>query len=191
MNTTDEQLIWHETNQNILFSTPILDITQIHSISPENKNGDYFVLETKDWIMTVPVLKKDEKKYFILVKQWRHGSKSLSIEFPGGRINDNEKPEKAAARELLEETGFSTQKLTHLGTVNPNPAIMRNNIHFYAAEKLVDTGAQNLDNDEFINCIIEPVEETIKKMGHGLYNHALTSTALLLYIQKFASGISF
>ena len=67
---------------------------------------------------------------------------------------------------------------------------MHNNIHFYAAENLTNTGSQNLDKDEYVNCIIEPVEETFKKMGHGQYKHALTSTALLLYLQKFAKNIS-
>ena len=191
MHTEDEHLIWQETSQNVLLKTRIFDVTQTHSISPENKSGEYLVLETRDWVMTVPVLEKDGKKYFVLVKQWRHGAKNLSIEFPGGGINDNEEPEKGAARELLEETGYSAQKLTHLGTVNPNPAIMRNNIHFYAAENLTNTGSQNLDKDEFVNCIIEPVEETFKKMGHGQYTHALTSTALFLFLQKFGKGISF
>lgn len=191
MYTNDEHLVWQETEQKVLYQTPIMDITQTHSISPENKSGNYIVLETKNWIMTVPVLEKDGKKHFVLVRQWRHGSKSLSTEFPGGIINENEEPEAGAARELLEETGYSAQKLTHLGTVSPNPAIMRNQIHFYAAENLVNTGLQNLDKDEFINCIIEPVEETFKKMGHGQYTHALTSTALLLYLQKYAKNISF
>ena len=187
MDKNDEFLLWQETEQKVLFQTPIMDITQTQSISPENKSGNYIVLETKNWIMTVPVLEKDGKKYFVLVRQWRHGSKSLSTEFPGGIIDENEDPATGAARELLEETGYSAQKLTHLGTVSPNPAIMRNKVHFYAAENLVNTGTQNLDKDEFINCIIEPVEVTFKKMGQGQYNHALTSTALFLYIQKFAN----
>ena len=191
MHTEDEHLIWQETSQNVLLKTRIFDVTQTHSISPENKSGEYIVLETRDLVMTVPVLEKDGKKYFVLVKQWRHGAKSLSIEFPGGGINDGEEAEKGAARELLEETGYSAQKLTHLGTVSPNPAIMRNVIHFYVAENLVNTGLQNLDKDEFINCIIEPVEETLQKMGHGQYSHALTSTALFLYMQKFAKNVAF
>ena len=62
METKDELLLWHETEQKVLFQTPIMDITQTHSISPENKSGDYIVLETRNWIMTVPVLEKDGKK---------------------------------------------------------------------------------------------------------------------------------
>ena len=110
---------------------------------------------------------------------------------PGGGVEEGESYSECCERELLEETGYSSKKLTHLGTVSPNPAIMRNVIHFYAAENLVNTGLQNLDKDEFINCIIEPVEETLQKMGHGQYTHALTSTALFLYIQKFAKSVVF
>ncbi|NLK45294.1 MAG: NUDIX hydrolase [Treponema sp.] len=191
MANQDEQLIWQETNQKNLLKTPILNVTQIHSISSQNKSGDYIILETKDWVITVPVIEKDGQKHFVLVQQWRHGAKELSIEFPGGVLNDKENPEKGALRELREETGYTAQKLTHLGTINPNPAIMRNHVHFFVAENLTNIGSQHLDSDEFINCSIVPIKEVFEKMGKNQYSHALMSAALFLYIQKFSKDIVF
>ena len=80
-----------------------------------------------------------------MVKQWRHAHNGLSIEFPGGVINKDEEPEIAANRELEEETGYKAGKLTYLGCANPNPALMRNRVHFFVAEDLQGNGEQNLD----------------------------------------------
>ena len=185
MRISDDKLSWNETTQNILIKTPVFDVLKTHSVSKQDQEGDYIVLETRDWVITVPVIEKDGQKYFVLVRQWRHGAKCLTIEFPGGVLDSNEKPEDGAARELKEETGFVAQKMTHLGSVSPNPAIMRNRVHFFAAENMINVGKQNLDNDEFINCFLEPVEKVFEKMGNEEYSHALMSTALLFYMQNF------
>ena len=60
-----------------------------------------------------------------MIKQYRHGSKKITLEIPGGLVDD-EHPEKAALRELLEETGYQGNGVTYLGATNPNPAIFNN-----------------------------------------------------------------
>ena len=173
------------TNMNdVLLKTPIFTVVRGREVQP---NFRPILVKSPDWVSVV--VEKDGM--FLMEKQHRYGLDKVCEEFPCGMIEENEAPIKAALRELVEETGYSAQKLTHLSTVSPNPAIMRNVIHFYVAENLVNTGLQNLDKDEFINCIIEPVEETLQKMGHGQYSHALTSTALFLYMQKFAKNVAF
>ena len=116
-----------------------------------------------------------------MVRQWRHGNKSVSIEFPGGVINRGEKPEDAARRETEEETGYKAEKLTYLGCANPNPALMRNRVHFFTAENLVSTGVQHLDDDEFVEYLEIPVDEVYEKIGSPEYPHALMMSALLRY----------
>jgi 8-oxo-dGTP pyrophosphatase MutT (NUDIX family) len=42
-----------------------------------------------------------------------------NYELPGGLIEDDEAPEAAVAREILEETGFKAREIWHLATVEP------------------------------------------------------------------------
>ncbi|MBO6219151.1 MAG: NUDIX hydrolase [Treponema sp.] len=173
----EKKLEWTETEKHELLKTIVLSVNEVTSSGPDGIKGKYIVMDAPDWVIVVP--ETDGK--FITVKQWRHGNRSLSIEFPGGVINSGEKPEDAAKREMEEETGYKVGKLTYLGAANPNPAIMSNKVHFFAAEELICTGIQHLDKDEFVEYAQVPVEEVYEKIGSEEYPHALMMSALLKY----------
>jgi 8-oxo-dGTP pyrophosphatase MutT (NUDIX family) len=117
-----------------------------------------------------------------MVWQWRFGMRGFSLEFPGGVFEPGENPEKAAARELLEETGFRPGSIRKIGEFSPNPAIMSNRVHLFLAEDLADTGRQKLDADEFVEVELVSVEDVCKGMGKPPYEHALMGSALALYL---------
>ncbi|MDR1748404.1 MAG: NUDIX hydrolase [Spirochaetaceae bacterium] len=188
----EKRLKWKESWRSDVFKTPVFTVQKILSISPEGRGREYITLDAPDWVIVIPVLKNagTGKPDFVMVRQWRHGAGQMSAEFPGGVMEKNEKPETAAGRELLEETGYRAGKMIHLGTVSPNPAIMSNRVHFFAAEELEDTGATSPDEDEYVNTEIMPGSEVFRKMGHGQFIHSLMSTALLLYLQQNPSLIT-
>ncbi len=173
----DEKLEWRVESKTKLLETPVFRVNQLDSVSPDNTHGKYVVLDANDWVVIIP----EHNGCFLMVKQWRHGNNSLSIEFPGGVIDAGESPEAAAARELREETGFTAEKLIYLGKANPNPAIMSNKVHFFAAKNLTSTGQQDLDDDEYVEYLEIPKEEVYEKMGSEEYPHALMLAALLRY----------
>ncbi|MBQ2551477.1 MAG: NUDIX hydrolase [Treponema sp.] len=173
-----KNLEWKELGKKTLIETPVFRVTERESQGPDGQKGRYIVNEARDWVCVVPVY--GDK--FIMVKQWRHGEKALSIEFPGGVIDEGESPEDGARRELKEETGAVAGKLVHLGTVNPNPALFANHFHIYCAKDLDFTGTQNLDSDEFLNYMLMDQKEVIKKMGSKEFPHALMASALCLYL---------
>jgi len=173
----ESKLKWQEKNKRELLKTVVLTVNEVASVSPKGDEGKYIVMDAPDWVIVVPELNGN----FLMVKQWRHGNKSLSIEFPGGVINRGEKPEDAAKREMEEETGYKAGKLTYLGCANPNPALMSNKVHFFAAQELIGTGVQHLDDDEFVEYLQVPCEEVYAKIGTEEYPHALMMSALLKF----------
>ena len=187
----DEKLKWNSGEKKTLLKTIVFDVTSstntfTDAASGRTVQGDYIVLDAPDWVIVIPELedKTTGQKDFYMVKQWRHGSKCLSVEFPGGVIDSGEEPETAARRELLEETGCVAGKLTKLGMVNPNPALFSNHVHIYLAQELECTNTQNLDNDEFVNVIKVPVSQIEQDMGTDQFPHALMSTAMMFYLKK-------
>ena len=185
----DEKLKWNCGPKKSLLKTVVFDVTSSTNTHQEGEStvqGDYIVLDAPDWVIVIPELedKAAGQKDFYMVKQWRHGSKCLSVEFPGGVIDKGEEPEEAARRELLEETGCRAGRLTKLGQVNPNPALFSNRVHIFLAQELECTNTQDLDNDEFVNVIKVPVEQIIADMGGEQFPHALMSTAMCFYLKK-------
>ncbi len=175
----DEKLKWTQGKSKKLLDTCVFEVTSVDSCSAQGVRGDYIIMNARDWVIVIP--RHDDN--FLMVKQWRHGEKALSIEFPGGVIDRGEAAETAARRELEEETGFKAGKLTKLGSVNPNPALFSNHLHVFLAEDLISTGQQHLDEDEFINYFEMPINEVLQGMGTEQFPHALMGTALAMYLK--------
>lgn len=175
----DDKLKWNRGEVTTLLKTCVCDVTSHHNTSYSGVTGDYIIMDAPDWVIVIP----ERNNNFLMVKQWRHGTNSLSIEFPGGVIDKGEEPETAAKRELEEETGCKAGTLIKLGSVNPNPALFNNHVHVFLAKDLVSTGKQHLDHDEFINYIELPKKEVIEGMGTEQFPHAIMGTALMYYLK--------
>jgi 8-oxo-dGTP pyrophosphatase MutT (NUDIX family) len=141
-------------------------------------------IDSADWAIILPVMETEQGKAFVMVRQWRHGAQEMSLEFPGGVFESGETPTSAALRELEEETAYTARKITSLGMMSPNPAIMSNHTYFFLAEELEKLPAQRLDKDEYVDVEIVPINEALNNMGKPPYIHALMGTAVALYMQK-------
>jgi 8-oxo-dGTP pyrophosphatase MutT (NUDIX family) len=184
----ENRLIWTEESRKQLIDCKIFTVWESYCKSPESqlveKSQVFTVIDAMDWVIVIPVINVSGKKQFVMVRQWRHGLQSLSLEFPGGVMDPGENPEEAALREMYEETGYKPGKIEKLGVFSPNPAIMSNKVHFFLAEDLSGDGKQNLDTGEYVEVVLVDTEEVIRGMGKEPYVHALMGTALSLYHQK-------
>ncbi|MDR2471864.1 MAG: NUDIX hydrolase [Treponema sp.] len=185
-NTTMEtsRLVWTEESRRTVYRSPVLSVRDTECRSPEGGLKTFTVIDAADWVIAVPVIEQGGTRRFLMVRQWRHGSRELSVEFPGGVIEPGETSEAGARRELEEETAWTPGRLAKLGTMNPNPAIMSNRVHFYLAEDLSPLGGQNLDEDEFVEARWIDAAEVSAGMGKPPYVHALTAAALALYMAR-------
>lgn len=175
----DNDLRWTIESRRRLLSTPIYDVIEQHETAACGMTGDYIAIDCRDWVMVIP----EHEGRFLMVRQWRHSSEELTTEFPGGLVDRGEDPADTAARELYEETGYRAGRLTHLGTLSPNPALFKNRFHVYLALDLVATGEQHLDDDELLDVQAIPIGEVLSSFGTGEYTHALTGAAIACYLR--------
>lgn len=143
----------------------------------------FTVVNTSNWVVIVPM---DKEGGFILVKQFRAGTETVTFEFPGGAVNLGEGPEKAAERELKEETGAVAERIEYLGSIAPNPAFMSNNAYVYLAEGCEIKSELNLDPFEDIEVLSVKRDELCQMIKNGTVNHSIVISAFALYMLKYS-----
>jgi ADP-ribose pyrophosphatase len=177
-----DHLKWKELGRKKVFNGPIFDLYSAQRQSPEGDTTQFLLMDTPDWVNIVPLLKDEEgRDCFLMVRQYRQGSCTLTLEFPGGVIDDGEDHRTAAERELLEETGHRAERLDLIGEINPNPAYMSNCCYTYLAQGLDHVAEQSLDQHEYVDSELVPIKMVEKQMGMGIQTHAIMVVALFWY----------
>ena len=120
----------------------------------------------------------------MLVKQFRFGIQKMSWEFSGGIVENGESPAKAAARELLEETGYSGGKPKILASYSPNPAIQNNLAHFAVLEGCKKTSTTDWDENEEIETRLVDVDKLDSMVKSGKITHAIAINSIY-FLQKY------
>ena len=153
--------------------------------SPRTGNvHDFYVLETTDWVNIIPITKKNE---VVLVRQYRHGIQDVTLEIPGGIIENNDSPEIAARRELREETGYMASEMIFLGTVLPNPAFLNNRCYTYLAPDVIFNGELEQDDKEDIEVVLRPAAEIPQLIQSGEICHSLIIAAFYRFLNEYGN----
>lgn len=82
----------------------------------------------------VAILPLLSTKKIIVNINYRHATRSWEIELPRGQRKEGESIEKAAGRELKEETGYMISKCTHLGTMIPDSGTLMSQVPVICGE---------------------------------------------------------
>jgi len=121
----------------------------------------------------------DDEGRVVLIRQYRRAAGKTLIEIPAGTLEPGEDVTACAARELVEETGYSAAHLERLGGIYPSPGFCTEFIHFFIATGLT-RGDARPEADEIIEVEAVPWDEALRRVRAGEIQDAKSISALLL-----------
>ena len=167
---------WDREEPRELASTRIFTLRQrrARSRTQPDKEGDFVYLETGDWVNVIALTEDDQ---VVLIEQYRHGVDEVTLEIPGGMVDEGESALQAGLRELTEETGFGGDAPQIIGRVSSNPAIMTNWCHTILVEGVSLRGAPSPDGTEEVGVRLVALSEIPALIRSGVIHHAMVVAA--------------
>lgn len=178
-----KDLTWKILSSSYLFKDLWFTVRKDKCITPEGIIVDpYYVYEFPTWV-TVVAVTEDNK--VIMVRQYRHALAETLMEIPGGCVDETDKSlQEAAARELLEETGYVCDHYTYLGKISANPSTNNNIMHMYLALNGKKVKEQELDHNEEIEVYLFSIEEIKNMLKNNEIMQAMHATCLFYALNK-------
>ncbi|MGC9105287.1 MAG: NUDIX hydrolase [Thermoprotei archaeon] len=113
---------------------------------PNGKVKETAYVSHRGSVVVAPFLSEDE---VVMLRQYRPIAGKWLVEFPAGTLEQNERPEETARRELLEEAGYEATKLTYLFSFYVSPGVTNEMMHAFVASGL-KPGVQQPEEYEVI-----------------------------------------
>ena len=159
----------------IIFQGRLLDV-RLDAVRLPNGNSS-----TREWIKhpgAVCIIPRLPDNEIGLIRQYRYPVQKEMIELPAGKLNKNETPEICAIRELEEEIGYRSTKLTLLTNIHPAIGFADEVMDLFLAENLVKS-TSNHDEDEFLELIPTPLVEALGMVWNGEITDVKTIIGIL------------
>jgi ADP-ribose pyrophosphatase len=182
--TTSDQELPRVIDSRKVFDGSVFDVT-VDTV----KEGDLVyqrdVVRHPGSAVIVPVF---DDGTVALVRQYRHPAVRYLLEIPAGTLDQDERPEVGAARELEEELGVVAGKLEKLSEFFVSPGFCEEKMWVYLATDLTET-AQRLDDDELIEVVRLSLEEALEMISDGEIEDAKTIIGLMLAAPRIGSPL--
>lgn len=172
----DERTLWTIHEERLVDDTRKLDLRIAHVELPDGVHFEQYVLRMPKASIVVPVDESGDNVLMI----WRHRfiMDQWTWELPGGYVDPGEDPAACAARELEEETGWRSDKITPLGRFQPLSGTADFDNHLFLAEDCTPTGAQP-DINEAARTEWVPLTSVHKRIASGEIMGAAAQIGLL------------
>jgi len=146
-----------------IFSGKLIDLYLDNVRLPNGKQSTREWLDHPGAVCLIPILNNGD---ILLIRQFRYGPREEFIEIPAGKLDKNEEPLKCGLRELEEETGYKSNKLTFLTNIHPAIGFSNEKMWMYLAEEL-ELSEKKLDDDEFLELLPTPLNVALEWVFSG------------------------
>jgi 8-oxo-dGTP pyrophosphatase MutT (NUDIX family) len=171
---SDHTLNWTTVGTDRRLDCRVFHVDEVRRRNHRRENS-FFVLRGRDWVNIIPVTPRGE---VVMIEQYRHGIDAVTLEVPGGVIDESDPtPLHAAVREMREETGYDSVDVRLLGRIDPNPALQSNHCSSFLALNAEARFTPSPDDDEEIRTVLVPLDDVPRLICEGRVNHALVVVA--------------
>lgn len=138
-------------------------------------------------VMIVPITKNEQ---FILIREYSAGTDDYQLAFPKGLMDEGETVFEAANRELKEEVGFGSNKLTRFKSLSLAPGYFSHQMSLVLAQSLYPEKLEG-DEPEPLEVVYWSFNEIDDLLEQEDFTEARSVAALLMierYLKKGSSN---
>lgn len=146
---------------------------------------DFYTVTIPDAAMIAAITSQGK---ILLKTEYRYAIGTEVIECPAGMFEKGENdPLSVAKRELLEETGYTSNDWTYLGATLESTSKLTNRMHLFLARECIRTSSQHLDENEHLTVTEVDLNTAVKMVMNGAIN-ANSSAHLILKVERLLCG---
>ena len=169
-------------SSQIVYQGPVFGVRRDEVIEPSGVRATREVVTHPGSVVVLPVLPDNR---ILLIQQYRHATRQYLWELVAGRMDGGETPREAAARELIEETGYRAKRFRVFLDVFPTPGFLEERMYILLAEELTAGEAQPEEDEKIVSRAYnhKQLEEMIRK---GKLRDAKSIAGILYYLRFLA-----
>jgi len=123
----------------IIYKGPVFGVRRDLVLEPGGIRTIREVITHPGSVVVLPVLPGGR---ILLIRQYRHATRQFLWELVAGRMEAGETPARAAARELIEETGYRARRFRVFLDVFPTPGFLEERMYILLAQELTSGDAR-------------------------------------------------
>ncbi|MGH9433438.1 MAG: NUDIX hydrolase [Terriglobia bacterium] len=163
-----------------IYKGKIIELRVDRIVEPGGIEADRELVVHPGSVVVLPVFADGR---VLLVRQFRYAARQALWELVAGGLEPREKPLKAAARELEEETGYRARRFKLLFNFFPSPGILTERMHMVMAQGLTP-GEANPEEDEQLEVRIFKPGELRKMLQEKKIEDAKTLVGLMWFLHR-------
>jgi len=170
-----DDLTWETTGTDIEYRCPGFVVRRDDIRFPDGEEDAYHYVEEPPAVVVLPLTPDGE---VVIIDEWRQAVGRINRSIPAGTVEpeDRDDLERAAARELAEETGYEASSFEHLQTIEPANGMTSAVHHHFVATGCEPTADRDLDHNESIAVDTVPYDDLLASvLDEGLRDGRVTA----------------